>query len=129
MSTSDDTATWTQVFWTAVEHAGDSVLVTDSQFHIVYANPGFTRLTGYSASEVMGHTPAFLQGPQTERAVIDRLHSAIDHGEVFEGSTVNYRKDGTPFDITWTVAPVTDGNGAATHYVTVQREAPAGGTA
>lgn len=129
MTDRDDTATWTQVFWTAVEHAADSVLVTDSAFHIVYANPAFTRLTGYSASEVMGHTPAFLQGPQTERAVIDRLHNAIERGEVFEGRTVNYRKDGTSFDIAWTVAPVTDAHGAATHYVTVQREAAAGGTA
>jgi len=119
------TETWQRVFGAAVEHAYDSVLVTDSDFHIVYANPGFTQLTGYTPDEVMGRTPSFLQGPDTDPEVIARLHRTIDTGGVFEGSTVNYRKDGTPFPIGWTVAPVRDADGAVTHYVTIQREVPA----
>jgi len=41
---------------------------------------------------------------------------------VFEGTTVNYRKDGSAFEIQWRVVPVRDDAGSLTHYVTVQRD-------
>jgi len=40
---------------------------------IIYVNQAFTDLTGYSADEVLGKTPGLLQGPETEKTVIDRL--------------------------------------------------------
>jgi PAS domain S-box-containing protein len=122
MAARQDDAAWTQVFETAAAHAFDSVMVTDADHRIVHTNAAFTELTGYAQSEVAGHTPGFLQGPKTDQAVIDRLHRTLDAGEVFEGSTVNYRKDGSAFDIQWRVVPVRDGAGTLTHYVTVQRD-------
>lgn len=122
MKTIDDTATQARVFETAVASAYDSVLVTDADFQIVYANAAFTQLTGYSREEVQGRTPGFLQGEATDPDVIARLHSAIAAGAPFEGSTVNYRKDGSPFDIRWSVVPVQKDDGTVSHYVTVQRD-------
>ncbi|MGM0433836.1 MAG: PAS domain-containing protein [Pseudomonadota bacterium] len=105
----------------------DSVMVTKASddLHdsvVVYVNEAFTELTGYSAEEVLGKTPGVLQGPETEKAVTDRLADDLKNHRTFHGSTTNYRKDGSPFTIEWIVTPVLDG-GEVTHYVAVQRAA------
>lgn len=103
----------------------DSVMVTEATDDhensvIVYVNQAFTDLTGYTAEEVLGKTPGLMQGPATEKAVTDRLADDLKNNRPFHGSTVNYRKDGTPFTIEWKVAPVRDG-AKTTHFVAVQR--------
>ena len=57
---------------TAVESAKDSIVITDAQLSepgpiILYVNPAFTEMTGYAAQEVVGKSPRFLQGPETDR--------------------------------------------------------------
>ena len=116
-----------RIFRATVEASFDSILITDADFanggpFILYANPGFTRMTGYSLDEVRGRNPRFMQGPDTDRAVIDRLRDNCKKGEVFRGATVNYRKDGTPFDIEWTVTPIRDAAGTISHYMAIQRD-------
>jgi len=118
---------WLRIFRATVEASFDSILITDADFtgdgpHILYTNPGFTRMTGYTLDEVRDRNPRFMQGPDTDRAVIDRLRDNCELGEVFRGATINYRKDGTPFDIEWTVAPIRDDAGNITHYMAIQRD-------
>ncbi|WP_077531132.1 PAS domain-containing protein [Vreelandella utahensis] len=101
----------------------DSVMVTEAANDhkdsvVVYVNEAFKELTGYSAEEVLGKTPGLLQGPETEKAVTDRLADDLKNHRTFHGSTTNYRKDGSPFTIEWTVTPVLD-EGKVTHYVAV----------
>jgi PAS domain S-box-containing protein len=89
---------------------------------IVYVNDAFTELTGYRAADVLGKTPGLLQGPKTDREVLDRLSDDLRHGRSFHGQTVNYRKDGSEFQIEWKVTQVTESDGH--HYaIAVQRQA------
>lgn len=104
----------------------ESVMVTEptdepGASRIVFVNEKFTEMTGYSADEVVGRTPGMLQGARTDRKVLDRLAEDLSAGRSFHGQTVNYRKDGTPFEIEWKVTPVSDDAGDVTHYVAVQR--------
>lgn len=103
----------------------DSVMVTEATDDhknsvVIYVNQAFTEMTGYQAEEVRGKTPGLLQGPDTDKEVTDRLSEDLRNNRTFHGSTINYRKDGTPFTIEWKVAPVMDGT-SVTHYVAVQR--------
>ena len=123
----DTTKTFeTPLFQALADLNFDSVMVTEAtndegNSKIVYVNDKFTDLTGYEADEVVGKTPGLLQGPRTEKEVTDRLAEEVRAGRTFHGSTVNYRKDGSAFNIEWKVTPVTQ-NGRVTHYLAVQRE-------
>lgn len=115
------------VFDALVENCFDSVMITEATAKnpIVYVNKAFTDLTGYSAEEVLGKSPGFLQGSGTDQSVINRLHADMAAGRVFEGKAINYRKDGSAFTMWWRVIPVTVNIGQAAYYVAFQREAHA----
>jgi len=105
-----------------------SVMVTltdkdQGSSQIVYVNERFTELTGYGADEVLGKTPGLLQGADTDPAVIDQLSDDLRHGRSFHGQTVNYRKDGSPFQMEWKVVSVAQENGQR-YAIAVQREVP-----
>ncbi len=105
------------------ENSFDSLMITDSQNHIVYVNRAFEELTGYSADEVMGQNPKLLQGAATDDKVMDRLRDCIGNAESFEGRTINYRKDGTPFIMHWRATPVrVDEAKHAEFFVASQRQ-------
>lgn len=110
-----------------LEAARESILVTEAELElpgprIVYVNPAFTRITGYAPEDVLGKTPRVLQGPKTDRAVLERLRDSLGRDGTFEGETINYRKDGTEFLIQWYVVPLVDERGRTTHYLAVQRD-------
>jgi PAS domain S-box-containing protein len=112
----------------AMEQATESIVITDAELdlpgpRIVFVNPAYTRMTGYTAAEAIGCNPRKLQGPRTDRAVLDRLRKNLESGECFSGEVVNYRKDGTPFDLEWQITPLRNASGTTTHYVAIQRDA------
>ena len=90
------------------DNSFDSVLITDATKagKIIYANKAFNRLTGFGVKEVVGKTPRILQGPATDKKVLERLSKALQGGKRFEGSAINYRKNGNPFIMHWRVVPV-----------------------
>lgn len=110
------------------DNSFDSILVTDSSAkgRIVYANKAFKKLTGYDPTEVLGQDPRMLQGPGTDRKVIERLSATLKAGGRFEGRAVNYKKDGTPFVMNWRMFPLKDA-GKIIAWVAIQREALSAG--
>ena len=111
----------------AVQQSGESIVITDAELdlpgpRILFVNPAFTRITGYSASEVLGKTPRLLQGLRSDRGVLMRLRRSLASGEPFLGEIVNYRKDGTEFHLEWQVTPIRDARGTTTHFVAIQRD-------
>ncbi len=111
----------------AIEQSKESIMITCAQLDlpgpaILFVNPAFTRMTGYTAEEVIGKTPRILQGPRTDRNVMTRLRKNLEAGEGFAGEAINYRKDGTAFNLEWQVAPIRTPAGKVTHFVAIQRD-------
>ncbi len=82
------------------------ILITDynpNDPKIIYVNPKFIQITGYSFEELLGKNPKIFQGPKTDRAVIDRLKECLHSRSSFFGSTWNYRKNGEPYPLSWTI--------------------------
>lgn len=109
-----------------VDNSFDSILITDAtkSGKILYANKAFKRLTGYSQTEVVGKTPRILQGPATDKNVLDRLRKALSNGTSFEGRAINYKKNGSPFIMHWRVVPAKVGKEAKV-WLAIQREGTA----
>lgn len=111
----------------AIRSDYDSIVITTLNLdepgpEIVYVNDGFTRMTGYSKEEAIGKTPRMLQGPKTDRAVLDKLRKRLKEGQPFFGHTVNYRKDGSEFINQWDIHPLTNNDGEITHWVSYQHD-------
>ena len=118
---------WLRLLQSAIESAADSVLITDAKLdppgpQIVYVNRAFAQMTGYEREEVLGQTPRILQGPKTDRTVLDRLRERLEQGMNFHGEAVNYRKDGSEFVMAWDIEPIRDADGVITHWVSTQRD-------
>jgi PAS domain S-box-containing protein len=116
-----------EVLLAAVEASGEAILITSAELdepgpRIEYVNPAFTRMTGYAPSEVLGRTPRLLQGPRTDRDVLDDMRAALADGEPFQGEAINYRKDGTTYVVEWLITPVRGADGHIERWVSAQRD-------
>mgnify|MGYP003639108194 CR=1 FL=1 len=111
----------------AIRNDYDSILITELNLEkpgprIVYVNDGFTKMTGYTPQEVIGKTPRILQGPKTDRAILDRLKRRLIEGQAFFGHSINYKKDGSEFINQWDIHPLFNKEGEITHWVSYQRD-------
>jgi len=104
------------------DNSFDAILITDPAGVIAYTNKAFTKLTGYEQGDVVGRSPKLLQGPATDMKVLARLRDSMEKGNGdYEGSAINYKKNGTPFIMHWRVVPVKVG-GEVKAWVAIQRE-------
>jgi PAS domain S-box-containing protein len=108
----------------SMEESFNSVMITEAGpgYPVIYVNPAFCELTGYGPHEVMGKSPSMLQGPNTDKEVLQRLNQNIADGELFHGRAMNYRKDGSEFMMEWKIAPIRNDQDKITHYLAIQRE-------
>jgi diguanylate cyclase (GGDEF)-like protein/PAS domain S-box-containing protein len=95
----------------------DGICITDQDNHILMSNEAFTRLTGYSADEVRGQTPALLKSGAHGPAFYSAMWNAILHNGSWQGEITNRRKDGELTTEWLSISAVNDRNGRLTHYV------------
>ena len=110
----------------AVAASSEGIVVTDPNrpdAPIVYVNPAFEEITGYSAAEVLGRNCRFLQGEDRDQPQLGILRSALEAGRECSVVLRNYRKDGTPFWNELSVSPVFDEDGGRLlNHVGVQKD-------
>ncbi|AMK26119.1 MULTISPECIES: PAS domain-containing sensor histidine kinase [Sphingobium] len=114
-------------FKQAMEACGDAVLITAPALDppgpvILFANSAMASLTGYSVNELVGATPRLLQGPATDRAILEELKIALREKGSFAAQTVNYRKDGSSYIVEWVINPLLDDAETVKAWVSVQRD-------
>nr|WP_105168936.1 methyl-accepting chemotaxis protein [Pseudoalteromonas sp. T1lg23B] len=106
-----------------VENTTCSVIVTNTKGEILYVNRGFEKLTGYSASEVMGKRPGrMLQREQTDKATVARISANLRNKQPFYEEILNFDKEGNPYWIVLSVNPTFDENGIHTGFVGVSSD-------
>ena len=103
----------------AVERTRMPMVVSDPRLPdnpIVLANKAFLDLGGYSAEEVLGRNCRFLQGPDTDRAQVERIARAICDEQEITVELLNYRKDGSVFWNELFISPVHDDAGRLLYF-------------
>lgn len=104
----------------AMEQSGSSIMVTDLDARITFVNGAFTRSTGYSAAEVLGENPRFLQSGLTPPDVYRALWAALTSGQAWRGELSNRKKGGELYWEHASISPVVDAKGRTSHYLAVK---------
>jgi two-component system cell cycle sensor histidine kinase/response regulator CckA len=115
----DETAELNARLALAVVQAAEAVMMTTVDGRIIYVNPAFERITGFTADEAVGRTPAILAAERQDRALSLDLWQTILRGEVWRAEITNRRKDGTPFTWEEAITPIRDKRGRLTHFIAV----------
>ncbi len=108
-----------------LEASHNGVLIVDAQAPgrpVIYVNPAFEQITGYSAEEALGRNCRFLQGSETRQSGIEEIRRALAAQREVHVVLRNFRKDGSAFWNDLYIAPVPDERGVITHYIGVQND-------
>ncbi len=109
----------------ALKAIRNGVIITDAlqaDNPIVYVNPAFEQITGYTPDEVLGRNCRFLSGQDREQIALGAIREAVREQREVRVLLQNFRKDGTAFINDLQVAPVRDRTGAVTHFVGLQND-------
>ena len=105
----------------ALESAANAIVISDDKGHIVWVNPAFTRLTGYSYNEVLGKNSSFLQSGKNGEEFYQEMWTTIKAGQVWHGEElINRHKDGTLYYEQMTISPVKDEDGQISRFVAIK---------
>ncbi len=109
----------------AVHAVNEGILITDARQAdnpIIFANPAFERITGYTMNEIIGQNCRFLQASDKDQAERKLVRNAIEKGRSCRVKLRNYRKDGQLFWNELSISPVCDEAGVVTHFIGVQKD-------
>ena len=109
----------------AIQSAGNGIIICDAlqkDHPIIYFNPAFQEMTGYSSDEILGRNCRFLQSKDTDQDNIKMIRDAIKNSESCQVTLRNYKKDGTLFWNELYVNPIKDNDGFVTHFIGIQND-------
>ncbi|NNU94278.1 EAL domain-containing protein [Geobacillus sp. NFOSA3] len=101
------------------EYSNESIIITDAQNRILFVNPAFEIVTGYSAEEVIGKNPRILQSGMHDKQFYKKMWNDIKQHGVWKGEIWNKRKDGELYLEWLTISAVKDRKGNVTNYVAI----------
>ena len=105
---------------TAFEQAAESIVIADLGGTIIYVNPAFERITGYSRLEAIGQNPRFLKSGRQDAAFYRQMWDTLTRGDVWHGHIINQRKDGRLYEEDGTISPVRDASGKVVNYIAIK---------
>jgi len=103
----------------AIEQSAESIIITDTVGTIIYVNPAFERISGYSRAEALGQTPRLLKSGQLSESFYQHLWQTLSVGQVWRGRIINKKKDGSLYTVDKIITPVRDERGLIVNYVAV----------
>ncbi|AEH47690.1 MAG: diguanylate cyclase [Parageobacillus thermoglucosidasius] len=114
-----DVHTFAGIAKNILEYSSESMIVTDAQNRILFVNPAFEIVTGYSADEVIGKNPRILQSGMHDKSFYEKMWNALNQYGVWKGEIWNKRKDGELYLEWLTISAVKDQRGNVTNYVAI----------
>lgn len=111
-----------ELFFHVVEQSSVAISITDPEAHIIYSNQAFSRLTGFSRSELKGRNHNVLASQQTPRSRYQAMWSTLESRRSWSGRLINKRKDGSLYLAEVTVTPVLDSAGHISHFLGMHKD-------
>jgi len=117
-----------EILMQAVMESRDGISISDASLPdcpLIYVNPAFEKMTGYTREEVLNQNCRCLQGEDTQQRGVTQLSQAIKKGEYCLVTLRNYRKDGTMFWNELSISPVLNSLNEITHFIGIQKDVTA----
>jgi two-component system, cell cycle sensor histidine kinase and response regulator CckA len=112
-----------QLLATALDAAANTLVITNRNGTIEWANRAFCEISGYTLEEALGRTPGeLLKSGVHDDAFYRRMWTTILAGRVWSGEVVNRRKDGSLYPEALTITPVKNEEGEIHHFVAIKRD-------
>jgi len=105
-----------------MEQSPVSILITDTDGVIEYANPMFEKVTGYGVSEVLGKKPSILKWDDSTPQLFDELWQTITSGRIWHGTFTNRKKNGEKYFESAVIAPICNNSGDIISFVAIKED-------
>ncbi len=102
---------------TAVEQSPATILITDTNGHIQYANSKFEELSGWSLPEILGKSPSFLQSGNTDPETYATIRANLEAGKSWQGTFRNQKRDGSSYWADTMILPLLDPDGVVKNFI------------
>ena len=106
----------------ALAAAANAIIITDYAGVVRWVNPAFTKLTGYTAEEMIGANPRILKSGEHDPAFYRQMWETIKSGQVWRGDVVNKRKDGSLYAEEMMITPVRNDGHEITHFIAIKQD-------
>lgn len=107
---------------TAIDQVADSVIMTDPDALILYANPAATRTSGFTPEDILGANPRIFSSGLQDPSFFAEMWARLRGGRSWRGVVVNRRKNGELYEEDVTISPVHDVEGNLNAYVGVKHD-------
>lgn len=109
-------------FSQAVEQSPSTIVITDTNGNIEYANEAFTKITGYSKDEAIGKNPRLLKSGRTGAEVFNDMWIHLIAGKIWHGEFINLTKDGAEYIEGVKASPIFEEDGTISHYMAIKED-------
>ncbi|MDR3609899.1 MAG: PAS domain S-box protein [Ignavibacteriaceae bacterium] len=109
-------------FYYVAENTVNPLQITDITGKMVYANPAFTQVSGYSKEELIGQNPSIFGSGKHSRKFWTRVWNTINSGKVWVGEVENRKKGGEPFFTQLLISPILDQDGNVSAFFGIHRD-------
>lgn len=107
----------------ALNAAANAILITDENGTIIWTNPAFSQLTGYAPEEAVGNNPRELvRSGMQPLEFYQQLWETIRRGDVWQGTLINRRKDGSQYIEEMTITPLREDQTNITRYIAIKQD-------
>ncbi|MDH4230404.1 MAG: ATP-binding protein [Nitrospirota bacterium] len=107
---------------TAIDQAGEGIIITDRDANIQYANPSFAIMTGYNIEELIYSNTKMLNSGQQSSEFYKEMWATILSGENWEGTLINKKKDGSFYNEKMIITSIKNTGNEITHFVAIKRD-------
>ena len=115
-----------QLLQMAVDASNDGIVIAEKEGEqdtiLIYVNPAFERLTGYSSEEILYQDCRFLQSGDRDQPSLELIRDTLVRGGACRETLRNYRKDGTPFWNELSLSTVKNPSDGQTYFIGVQKD-------
>lgn len=108
-----------------VNASNDGIVIAEQEGEdnvLIYVNPAFEQLTGFSADEILYQDCRFLQADDRDQEALDEIRAALREGRSSRQVLRNYRKDGSMFWNELSITPVYNDRDQLTYYIGIQKD-------